>query len=269
MSWNGQSAADVDEPTPEVVVCTFPMPAGTVFDWHTHDDHQLAWAARGVLTVRSGSSAWVLPRTRALWIPQGVRHETLSDSTTTMRTAYVRPQHCPITWTECTPVIVSTLMADLLEYLMDDQLDAVRRAHAQNVLVDLLEPVSVVSFDVQMPTEERSRRVAELLVEDPSDDRTMAQWGHQVGASSRTLARAFVAETHMPFGRWRSLLRLRAAMTALADGEPVANVARSVGYESVSAFVAAFRRETGITPAAYFKREADRTRSLIPELEER
>ncbi len=269
MSMNGQSVLETDDRPPDVVVCTFPMPAGTVFDWHTHDDHQLAWAAHGVLTVRSGTSAWVLPPTRALWIPKGVRHETLSASTTTMRTAYVRPERCPITWTECTPVVVSTLMADLLTYLMDDQLDAVRRAHAENVLVDLLEPVSVVSFDVRMPIEERSRRVAEQLVEDPSDDRTMAQWGHEVGASSRTLARAFLAETSMPFGRWRSLLRLRAAMTELAEGEPVANVARSVGYESVSAFVAAFRRETGITPAAYFRREADRTRSLIPEIDDR
>ena len=27
------------------------MPAGTRFDWHTHEEHQLAWAASGVLTV--------------------------------------------------------------------------------------------------------------------------------------------------------------------------------------------------------------------------
>jgi AraC-like DNA-binding protein len=47
-------------------------------------------------------------------------------------------------------------------------------------------------------------------------------------------------------------------MEALADGVPVDNVARSVGYESVSAFVASFRRETGIMPAAYFKRKSDR-----------
>jgi AraC-like DNA-binding protein len=47
-------------------------------------------------------------------------------------------------------------------------------------------------------------------------------------------------------------------MEALGEGKPVANVARSVGYESVSAFVASFRRETGITPAAYFKRDAER-----------
>jgi AraC-like DNA-binding protein len=149
-------------------------------------------------------------------------------------------------------------MAELLEYLMDSQLGPDHRAHAERVLVDLLEPVCVVSFDVRMPSEERSRRVAEMLIEDPSDDRTLVQWGQEVEASGRTLARAFLTETSLPFGRWRSLLRLRAAMEALADGVPVANVARSVGYESVSAFVASFRRETGITPAAYFKRKSDR-----------
>jgi len=258
MSWNGQPVSEVDDSVPDVVVCAFPMPAGTVFDWHTHDDHQLAWAVKGVLTVRSGTSAWVLPPTRALWIPTGVRHETLSEGTSTMRTAYVRPERCPITWSACTPVAVSPLMAELLEHLMDEQLDPEHRTNAERVLVDLLEPVSVVSFDVRMPSEERSRRVAEMLVEDPSNDRTLVQWGHEVGASSRTLARAFLTETSLPFGRWRSLLRLHAAMKALGQGEPVANVARSVGYESVSAFVASFRRETGITPGAYFKRESDR-----------
>jgi AraC-like DNA-binding protein len=44
-------------------------------------------------------------------------------------------------------------------------------------------------------------------------------------------------------------------MEALGAKEPVADVARSVGYESASAFVAAFRRETGITPARYFREE--------------
>jgi AraC-like DNA-binding protein len=42
---------------------------------------------------------------------------------------------------------------------------------------------------------------------------------------------------------------------ALAAGEPVGNVARHVGYESASAFVAALRKETGVTPARYFRQE--------------
>lgn len=42
-------------------------------------------------------------------------------------------------------------------------------------------------------------------------------------------------------------------MPLLADGLPVTRVAARIGYESASAFVAAFRRETGLTPAAYFQ----------------
>lgn len=80
---------------------------------------------------------------------------------------------------------------------------------------------------------------------------TLDRWGRDVGASGRTLARAFLAETGVPFGRWRNRARLHAALTPPADGEPVGKVARRIGYASPSAFVAAFRRGTGTTPASY------------------
>jgi len=106
---------------------------------------------------------------------------------------------------------------------------------------------------VRMPTDDRAKRVADGIAADPADGRTLAEWGHAVGASERTLARAFLAETGVSFGRWRTLLRVQTALHALADGAPVGNVARRVGYESDSAFVQAFRRETGVTPTAYFR----------------
>jgi AraC-like DNA-binding protein len=253
MSQDGQRDECAIDPALDMAVCTFPMPAGTVFDWHTHDDHQLAWAATGVLTVRSGTEAWVLPPTRALWIPAGVRHETLSEGTATMRTAYVRPSSCSITWSRCTPVVATPLVAALLDHLEDVGLESSRRRHAEQLLVDLLEPVRSVSLEVRMPTEERALEVARMLTENPADDRTLSEWGRDVGASGRTLARGFVAGTGLPFARWRTLVRLHRAMEALGSREPVAEVARKVGYESASAFVAAFRRETGITPARYFR----------------
>ena len=39
----------------------------------------------------------------------------------------------------------------------------------------------------------------------------------------------------------------------LAVGQPVNRVAGRVGYDTPSAFVAAFRRETGQTPGTYFR----------------
>jgi len=47
-------------------VVTLPMSASTLFGWHVHDEHQLAWASAGALTVLTESAAWVLPPTRAL-----------------------------------------------------------------------------------------------------------------------------------------------------------------------------------------------------------
>jgi len=228
------------------------MPTGTAFDWHTHEDHQLAWAVNGVLTIRSETTAWVLPPSRALWIPAGVRHETLSEGTATMRASYVRPSTCSIEWTECTPVSVTPLVAELIGFLESLDLETSQRDHAASLLVELLEPVATSTIDVRVPSDERARRVALLLIDNPADSRTLSSWGDEVGASARTLARTFQSETGLPFGRWRARLRIRAAMSALATGESVGNVANLVGYESVSAFVAAFRRETGVTPSAYF-----------------
>lgn len=255
MSLDGHCVAATPDDVAAVVVATFPMPAGLVFDWHTHDEHQLAWPATGVLAVRTQATAWVLPPTRALWIPAGVRHETLtSGAAAVMRSLYVRPALCPIDWTEPTPVAATQLLAELIGYLDSPGLGADQRERAEAVLVDVLEPVAMTTIDVRMPDDDRAREVAEALASNPADGRTLSDWGRHVGASERTLARAFLADTGMSFGRWRTTLRLQAALPALAAGDPVGNVARRLGYESASSFVAAFRRETGRTPASFFAR---------------
>ncbi len=232
------------------------MPAGTRFDWHTHEDHQLAWAATGVLTLLTGEvdgSTWVLPPTRALWIPAGLPHETASDGRATMRSLYIRPSLSPVTWTDPTPVAASPLLAELIGYLGEPGLPAGHRAHAEVLLADLLTPVPVTTIQVSLPSAPTARRVAEALRADPADRRTLREWGRAVSASERTLARAFAAEAGVPFGRWRTRLRLQAALSMLASGQPVSRVAGRVGYDTPSAFVAAFRRETGQTPGSFFR----------------
>ena len=253
MSQDGQC----DDPWPDtpgsVIACTFPMPPGVVFDWHTHDDHQLAWASSGVLTVRAEATAWVLPPTRALWIPAGLRHETLAVGAATMRSLYLRPDLSPVSWPGPVPVTVTPLLAELVGYLAGDSLASGPRERAEALVGDLLQPVPMTAIEFRMPDDERAAQVAAELLADPADGRTLDEWGKQVGASGRTLARAFLDGTGITFGQWRRLARLQAALPQLATGTAVGTVARRVGYETPSAFVAAFRKETGVTPAAYFR----------------
>jgi AraC-like DNA-binding protein len=242
MSLNGQA-----------VVCTFPMPAGKRFAWHHHEDHQLAWAPEGVLVVRTELGTYVLPPARALWIPAGASHETMASGVAVLRSVYIRPARCTVAWSRPTPVIVSPLLRELIPHLEHDALANAERQRAEAMLFDLLEPLAVATIDVRLPADDRAREVAEALLEEPGNPRTLQEWGHHVGASSRTLARAFLAETGLSFGRWRTLARLQAALLQLADGLPVGLVAGRVGYRTPSAFVAAFRAHTGTTPGRYFQ----------------
>jgi len=234
-------------------VATAPMSPSTVFDWHVHHEHQLAWAASGVLTVLTEGATWVLPPTRALWIPAGLPHETGAASQAALRSVFVPPALSAVHWTVPTVVAASTLLAEVIGYLAGD-LGAAQRSHAEALLSDLLTPVPVAALDVRFPADQLAGQIAGELRAHPADQRTLAQWGRAVGASERTLARAFVAGTGISFGRWRTLLRIQSALPLLAAGDPVSRVAPRVGYETASAFIAAFRRETGLTPSAYFSR---------------
>jgi AraC-like DNA-binding protein len=236
-----------------IAACMFPMAPGDQFDWHTHEDDQLAWASRGVISVVTDAATWLLPPSRALWIPAGVRHEVRAQGATTMRSLYVRTAFLSMDWTTPTVVGARPLLLELVEYLDDDTLSAARRERAAALLADLLEPLDVTTIEVRLPVDARARAVAEALLEDPTENRTLTAWGREVGASGRTLERAFLSETGTPFTRWRTLARLKASLPLLASGRSIGYVAPQVGYESTSAFVAAFHREVGLTPTAYFR----------------
>lgn len=239
-----------------ILVGSFEMERAARFDLHTHSRHQLAWAARGVLAVSVREGTWVLPPTRALWIPAGTAHVTAAATAASLRSLYAEPAKCPIAWADPTVVVVGGLLRNLMLHLAREDLGEMARARAEAVVYDLLDPAPVAMIAIAMPSDARARTVAAALVADPADGRTLAAWARTVGASERTLARAF-ADTGLGFGAWRTQVRLKAALPLLAGGLPVATAGRRVGYATSSAFVAAFRRALGLTPGEYFASPTD------------
>lgn len=72
-----------------------------------------------------------------------------------------------------------------------------------------------------------------------------------VGLVPRSLARRFEAEVGMTWRALRRMRVLRAVERLAADDAPVTRIANGVGYGSLSAFNAAFRELTGLTPSDY------------------
>ena len=48
------------------------MEANTRFPRHTHPWAQVAYSHNSVLRVQAGDTAWVVPPSRAIWIPPGI-----------------------------------------------------------------------------------------------------------------------------------------------------------------------------------------------------
>ncbi len=239
-----------------VVASANDYPTGGRIPEHHHQRAQLIHAATGVMTVLTRSGRYVIPPGRALWVPAGMPHAIRIVSRLAMRTLYIRPDARFDLPLDCTVVDVSPLLRELilaamtLPFLYDEQGPDGRLIQ---VLLDRLALLPVAPLHLPMPVDRRLCRITEALSAEPGDARPLSAWAEHAGASPATLERQFKAEIGMSFGTWRQQLRLVTALERLALGQPVTRVALELGYTSVSAFIAMFRRSLGTTPGRYFQ----------------
>lgn len=227
---------------------------------HRHPVGQLIFASSGVMTVTTGAGAWVVPPLRAVWVPPYVAHAIRMTGRVEMRTIYVGRAAAARLPRACTVVHVSPLLRELVLRAMTYRHPHPRagaEARLATVLLDEIEGAPVAPLHLPLPSDARLRRVTDALAVDPADARPLGGWSRIAGASPRTLARLFQAETGMGFRAWRQQLRLLRALERLAAGEAVGTLALDLGYEGPSAFIAMFRRALGSTPARYFGRRAE------------
>ncbi len=222
---------------------------------HRHPRAQLTWAMSGVMTVTAVRGTWIVPPNRALWIPAETEHAIRMSGPVAMRAIYVDRVVGRAVAEDCKVILVSPLLRALMLELVAAALDydeSGRMGHVAALFLDEIRILDAQPLHIPMPHDKRLRRVCEALLHDPAGRKTLDEWSHIAGASSRTLARLFERETGMRFVDWRHQVRLAEALVRLARGQDVAAAARAVGYDSASAFTAMFRQTLGKTPRDYF-----------------
>lgn len=235
--------------------------SGTVLEHHAHDWAQLVYASTGVMSVATEDGTWVVPSHRAVWIPPRIRHSIAMSGRVAMRTLYFRPELIGKLPRRCCVIAVPPLLRELIQHAI--ALGALRSSEAAHrrflaFLLDQLAALPAVALELPMPRDARAQRVAHRLQENPAEPATLAELARAAGVSRRTLERLFPAETGLSLGRWRQQARLLHAMRLLARGEPVTSTALEVGYDSPSAFIAAFSAVLGTTPGRYYRVHAER-----------
>jgi AraC-like DNA-binding protein/quercetin dioxygenase-like cupin family protein len=235
-----------------------PMPAGVRIARHTHAWAQVAYASRGVLRVGTLGTTWMVPPSRAIWVPPHVTHEVIIVEEAFLRTLYIDENAVPPGLDACRVVEVSNLLREVIAALDMPGLSATREQVLGALALDELTRSEPLPLSVPMPNEKRLRALCEAVIADPANSDSLEQWAASVGASTRTIARLFRQELGVSFSQWRQQALLARAIPLLSQGRPLAHVAQELGYQSQSAFSAMFRRAFGKSPRAFIERSSER-----------
>ncbi|MEJ8798264.1 helix-turn-helix transcriptional regulator [Trinickia caryophylli] len=235
-----------------------PMPAGERITLHMHAWAQLAYASRGVLRLAIESSTWIVPPSRAIWVPPHVPHEVFVVEDAYLRTLYIDESAVPDGLETSRVMEVSPLLRELIVAMDAPGLQGGRERMLGALALDELARAVPLPLSVPMPREKRLRALCEALLADPGNSDPLEFWAASVGASTRTIARLFRHELGMSFSQWRQQAVLARAIPLLNQGRALSHIARELGYQSQSAFSAMFRRAFGESPRAFMMRDPTR-----------
>ena len=223
---------------------------------HVHEQGQITYIERGVLSLETETGGWAIPAGRLHWIPAGVAHASLSHGEVRFQLILVPdalaarlPQK--ITVLEASPLLVATM--ERLQTLSEG--DALLAP-----LVDIIaHEVSTASDDaptILLPASRRMREWALGFLAAPDARVGIDEAARTVAMSRRTFTRHFERDLGMSFSAWKRAAIVHRSVTRLAEGASVGDLAFDFGYESVSAFVAMFRKLQGMPPGEFRRRSS-------------
>ena len=263
--------------TPELFVPTAARPVRAKLRWlaadtqvmpHSHPWAQVAISTTGVIRLTVDHGTYIVPPSRALWIPPGVEHAVTMVEDADLRTLYFHqprgrcgpggPRDPEDAWRQCRVLEVSDLLRALVREMPTTPDDGPaptaaglrREQHLSALVRDELARAAAVKLGVDLPRDKRLRHLCEAMLADPTRHATLADWAQDTGASPRTAARLFRSELGSTFTQWRQQVILAKAVSLAAARMPLGRIAAELGY-SPSAFSAMVRKSVGQPPGRF------------------
>ena len=168
----------VDSLTPELFVPTAARPVRAKLRWlaadtqvmpHSHPWAQVAISTTGVIRLTVDHGTYIVPPSRALWIPPGVEHAVTMVEDADLRTLYFHqprgrcgpgvPRDQEDAWRQCRVLEVSDLLRALVREMPSESDDdaplpadtLLRERHLSALILDELRRASSVRLGVDLP----------------------------------------------------------------------------------------------------------------------
>lgn len=252
---------------PPVQAALLAHAAGVNVGLHSHPCGQLGVVLRGTMTVETQGGRWLAPVGRGIWLPPGMAHEARYSEASRLVLVQLSPAFSARLPAHGASLPVSGLLRELAlavakgaSEAAQDEAELMARLLAREAARPQEGGVLFVSYG-QDP---RLRRAIALLLAAPGGTVPLRELAAQAGASQRTLARLFEAETGMGFSRWREHMRINLAVDRLILGQSITRTALELGYQSPGAFSTMFARLLGAPPSRFLQSLNEEAARALP-----
>lgn len=227
------------------------------------DDHaRVMFCFDGLMRVETGAGRWFIPDRFGLWLPPGTAAQVQVAHRAEFQTLLLHPRFARRPGLPDHPVMLraTPLMRGIGRRLAptdtatDTAAAPLTRPERRRLgWVALDEIARLDRPDLHLPggKDARLARVMSHLLAHPGDANSLALLASRAGISTRTLSRLFQHETGLSWRDWRDRMRFVLAVEGVQLGRSSTELAAALGYSSPSAFVAAFRRQAGVSPSQW------------------
>lgn len=231
-----------------------------VTGWHFHDVHEIEYACRGMVEVKTQAGHYLLPPHQAAWIPAGLHHQTTLNAGVQTLAVLFEPGLVPVAGDRVRIIAVSALLREMMLYSARWPISHTEPGAGADSFFQALGYVVAEALDDEMPlnlpaSDDPVVTAAADYTRAHLDRVTVSDVTRAVGVSERTLRRIF--STHLGMS-WRSyLLRARVLRSMALLAQPdrsVLEVSIAVGFDDAGAFARSFARHCGEAPSAYKRR---------------
>jgi AraC-like DNA-binding protein len=235
---------------------------------HWHSWAQLVFSVSGAVRVSAqgdgADSSYMVPPSRAVWIPPGVVHAVTAVEEADLRTLYLHASAVATLaaggdWGSCRVLDVTPLLRELVLQLAVEPdaapqtaADQAREQGISALILDELRRARSLQLGLPLPREGRLRRICEAMLNQPMRHADIEGWAAEAATSARTLSRWFTDELGTSYGQWRQQMLLAKALAMAARKQPMRLIAAELGYASPSAFSAMVTRAVGMPPSRFF-----------------
>jgi AraC-like DNA-binding protein len=211
----------------------------------------LLWQIKGESQIEVDGVEFLLSAGLAVWIPYRVRHSfTVGPNSSALPMFFPDDQ---IGFRVPTIVPIEDHVETACLALISSYYSLIAPPTDLTAIVwTLIAAQSSVPDGLRLPTSLPALRIARGILLDTGDRRTLAAWSRAVHLSTRSIERAFIAETGLTWRQWRDACRMeRAAQLLAGSTASVATIAGRVGFSTHSSFTRAFREFHGTSPTTY------------------